>query len=104
MTAIEMDGLETDELEGHEFKTDERIITIPEAGNGQRVDKFLAEALPDFSRSYLQKLLKDGLVLANGKKVKPNYKLSTGEILSVTLPENEELNIEPEDLPVEVLY
>ena len=80
------------------------MITIPEDGNGQRVDKFLAEALPDFSRSYLQKLLKDGQVLVNDKEVKPNYKLSTGEILSVSLPENEELNVEPEDLPVEVLY
>ena len=104
MTAFEKDELDTDELEERELATNESIITIPEGINGQRVDKFLAEALPDFSRSYLQKLLKDGQVLANGKEVKPNYKLSTGEILSVSLPENEDLNVEPEDLPVEVLY
>ena len=104
MTAFEKDELDTDELEERELATKERIITIPKGINDQRVDKFLAEALPDFSRSYLQKLLKDGQVLANGKEVKPNYKLSTGEILSVSLPENEDLNVKPEDLPVEVLY
>lgn len=114
MTAFERDELETDELKTDELKVHElemeehmfaeRRITIPEDGNGKRVDKFLAEALPEFSRSYLQKLLKDGQVLANGREVKPNYKLSTDEILSVSLPENEDLNVEPEDLPVEVLY
>ena len=104
MTAFERDAFDSDELEGNGSETEERMITIPKDGNGQRVDKFLAEALPEFSRSYLQKLLKDGQVLANGREVKPNYKLSTDEILSVSLPENEDLNVEPEDLPVEVLY
>lgn len=109
MTAFEKNGFDGDELEENEFEVRERMfekraITIPGNGDGQRVDKFLAESLPDFSRSYLQKLLKDGQVLANGRAIKPNYKLSAGELLSVSLPENEDLNVEPEDLPVEVLY
>ena len=45
---------------------------------GERIDKFLGENLDDLSRSYIQKLLKDGLILVNGKKVKANYKLNEG--------------------------
>ena len=41
---------------------------------GVRIDRYLADVCPDFSRSYLQKLLKDQMVSVNGKVVKANYK------------------------------
>lgn len=85
-------------------EVDTQFFTISPAAAGERIDKFLTEALPDFSRSYLQKLLKDGFVTINGKTIKPNYKLSEGDALAVSVPENQELNVEPENLPVEVLY
>ena len=47
-----------------------------ESAAGQRIDKYLSEQLADLSRSYLQKLLKDGGVEVNGKTVKSNYKLA----------------------------
>lgn len=98
------DAAEATASEMEELNREILFFTVSETDKGQRIDKFLTDILPDFSRSYLQKLLKDSLVLANGKAVKPNYKLSAGEVLSVRLPENEDLDLEPEDLPVEVLY
>ena len=69
-----------------------------------RVDKYLSEQLPDVSRSYLQKIIKDGQVLANGKPVKANYKVSQGDEIELEIPEAVEPEIEPEDLPLDILY
>ncbi|MDY3919384.1 MAG: RluA family pseudouridine synthase [Candidatus Limivivens sp.] len=71
---------------------------------GQRIDKYLSDLLPDLSRSYLQKLLKDALVLADGKAVKANYKLTGDEELAVTIPDAQEPDILPEDIPLDILY
>lgn len=60
---------------------------------GERIDKFLGENLDDLSRSYIQKLLKDGLILVNGKKVKANYKLNEGDQIDVEVPDPEPLDI-----------
>lgn len=91
-------------FEKEDYETEEQFFTISEDSSGERVDKFLADVLPEFSRSYLQKLLKSGLVLADNRPIKPNYRLLAGEKLSISLPENEDLDVVPEDLPVEVLY
>ena len=52
-----------------------------------RLDKYLAEQFPEQTRSYLQKLIKDGEVLVNGKQVKTGYQLSCGDEVSVNIPE-----------------
>ena len=64
---------------------------------GERIDKFLGENLDDLSRSYIQKLLKDGLILVNGKKVKANYKLNEGDQIDVEVPDPEPLDIAAEN-------
>ena len=64
---------------------------------GERIDKFLGENLGDLSRSYIQKLLKDGLILVNGKKVKANYKLNEGDQIDVEVPDPEPLDIAAEN-------
>lgn len=69
-----------------------------------RIDKFLSEKLPDLSRSYLQKLIKEKEVLVNGKPVKANYKISAGEQISICIPELKEPDILPEDIPLHILY
>ena len=72
--------------------------------NGQRIDKFLSETLPEYSRSFIQKVVKDGGVLVDEKCVKSNYKLSTGQILKLNVPELVEPDIVPEDIPLDILY
>ena len=63
-----------------------------ESATGQRIDKYLSGQLADLSRSYLQKLLKDGGVEVNKKPVKSNYKLSEGDQIRLEVPEA----VEPE--------
>ena len=72
--------------------------------NGQRIDKFLSETLPEYSRSFIQKVVKDGGVLVDEKCVKSNYKLSTGQILKLNVPELVEPDIIPEDIALDILY
>ena len=71
---------------------------------GDRIDKFLSCRLEEVSRSYIQKLIKEGHVSVNGKPVKANYKLGAGDKISVEIPEAKEPDILPEDIPLDILY
>lgn len=81
----------------------QRLTVSPEDA-GVRIDKYLAEQLPDITRSYLQKLLKDGSVQMNGKPVKASTKTAAGALIALTIPEPEEPEILPEDIPLDILY
>ncbi len=60
--------------------------------------------MPDITRSYLQKLLKDGSVQMNGKPVKASTKTAVGALIALTIPEPEEPEILPENIPLDILY
>ena len=69
-----------------------------------RIDKVLADELAGNSRSYIQKLIRDGNILVNGKSVKANYKLTEGEEIHVCIPDPEILSIVPENISLDILY
>ena len=69
-----------------------------------RLDKYLADQFPEQTRSYLQKLIKDGEVLVNGKNVKAGYALSKGDEVSVNIPEPKELDVEPQKMDLDIVY
>lgn len=69
-----------------------------------RIDKYVAENAGDLTRSYIQKLIEDGLILVNGKQVKSNYKVSEDDQITVEIPPPVDLNIEPEDIPLDIIY
>lgn len=71
---------------------------------GERIDKYLTECCPDLSRSFLQKLLKSGLVEVNGKAVRSSYRLSAGETVCFEVPEAVEAEIKAENIPLDILY
>lgn len=71
---------------------------------GERIDRFLAEKLDNLSRSYIQKLVKEGNVSVNGSTVKPNYKICADDKICVQVPEPETLDILPENIPLDILY
>lgn len=71
---------------------------------GLRIDKYLACHLPDLSRSHIQKLIRDNLVIVNQKPVKANYRLSLNEQIEVMIPKPEEPEILPENIPLDILY
>lgn len=71
---------------------------------GTRLDQFLSERLEDRSRSYIQKIIKGGAILVNEKATKANYKLRLNDAVTVTIPEAEEMSIEAENIPLNIVY
>ena len=71
---------------------------------GIRIDKVLTLELPEYSRAYIQKLLEEQAVLVNNNTVKANYKLKINDTIDIIVPEPEELNIEAENIPLNVVY
>lgn len=84
------------------METKEIIVT--EAGNGVRADKYLSEVLTELSRSFIKGLFDDGSVLINDKKEKGKLKLKEGDKILITIPEIEELKVEAEDIPLDIVY
>lgn len=70
---------------------------------GVRLDVFISENA-DVTRSAAQKLICDGNVSVNGKEVAKNYKLNKGDCVEIEIPEAEILSVEPEDIPLDILY
>ena len=58
-----------------------------------RIDKYLTKQLEDFSRSKVQQLISEGLVFVNDERIKSNYKVENGDVITVTIPEPEEIDI-----------
>ncbi|WP_028236226.1 RluA family pseudouridine synthase [Pseudobutyrivibrio sp. MD2005] len=84
---------------------DEFNLSIEDSSDeGIRIDKYLASALPEKSRSYYQKAIDSGFVLVNGKQVKSKYQTKLGDEIVVSIEPVKEIDIEPEDIPIDILY
>ncbi len=70
----------------------------------ERLDKWISGALPDLSRSYIQKCIKDGNILVNQRPQKASYRLKTDDEIVFDIPKAAEPAIEAEDIPLSVLY
>lgn len=77
-------------------------IAIEEEQN-KRIDSYLSEKL-DFSRSKVAKMLKDKVILVNGKSVKNSYTLKKDDIIKIGEYKEEEISIEPENIPLDIVY
>ena len=91
---------------------DERFDAVAEAAeasvyvadsDGDRLDKFVAERM-EISRSQAQRLIEDGSVSVNGKLPAKNYKMKSGDSVEVQIPENEDCDALPEDIPLDVVF
>lgn len=78
----------------------ELIVNISD----KRVDSFIAGELEELSRSYIQKIIKKGLVKVNDKKIKSNYIVNDGDKILIQFPEPENLEVEPQDIPISIIY
>ena len=83
---------------------DQKLIQASAEHSGIRIDRFLSEQLPEHSRSYIQKLIKDGQVSIEGKAVKSNYKITGSEEIALLIPDQVIPDILPEDIPLDILY
>lgn len=74
-------------------------------GLHQRLDRYLAEALPDFSRSHAQKLIEQGKIQVNGQVcTSKKLMVQVGDRLHITIPDAQPLDLQPEDIPLDILY
>jgi len=64
----------------------------------------LTEAGKNYSRSYIQKLFDEGLVIVNGVVRKKNYKLSVGDVVEIRIPPVKEIELEGENIPLDIVY
>ena len=82
----------------------ERRVILQADRAGVRVDKYIAEAVPDLSRAAVQRLMDEGRILVNGSAVKPSHRLELGDTISVLIPPPKTTEIVAETIPLDVVY
>ena len=82
----------------------EQVIELRVGEGGQRLDKHVAQMVPDLSRSRAQKLIEEGLVTVNGGIAKPSYRVEVGDLVVVRIPPPETLEVWPESIPLDIVY
>ncbi|MBE6770776.1 MAG: RluA family pseudouridine synthase [Ruminococcaceae bacterium] len=79
-------------------------IVIHEDSAGERLDKILSNMLCEYSRSFVQGLFSDGLVTCKGKSVSKSFKPKNGDIIEFSVPEPKEISLEPQNIPLDIMY
>lgn len=83
---------------------EELRFQITEEWEDERIDKCINGLIDSLSRSFIQKLIKDDQVFVNGKAVKANYRVKAEDEIVFNIPESVEPDIEPENIPLTILY
>ena len=81
-----------------------RTLTAGPAAAGQRLDRWLAAACDDLSRSALQSLIEEGRVTVDGRPANKKNKLRGGETITLTLPDPQPIEAQPQNIPLEIVY
>ena len=83
---------------------DAMIITVDEGSAGERIDKVICAFAKELSRSSVQKMAESGAVSVGGKPVGKNYKVKPGDKISLVIPKPRELELMPENIPLDIRY
>lgn len=86
------------------FNKKQVTLNVKDESIGERLDRFVSSSLTELSRTLIQKLIDENLILVNKKSSKSGYKLRENDVIFVTVPELEEIRIEPEDIELDVAY
>lgn len=81
--------------------TEESLTITDQEG---RLDKVVAEAFTDYTRTQMSKWIDDGILTVNGETKKAKYKVHAGDVISFVVPEPVVLDIKPENLPLDIVY
>lgn len=69
-----------------------------------RLDKYVSNLESDLSREAIQRMIKAGNILVNGKKEKPSFKVSNGDTLTIEPEEVKEIDLKPQEMPLNIIY
>lgn len=86
---------------------EDRIITlaVSEDSGGTRLDAYISSQIEELSRNYAQQIIETGCVSVNGKEeLSKKAKVKSGDSIEIDYPEPETLNVEPQDIPIEIVY
>ena len=86
------------------MNSDSFTFIVEEDQAGQRIDTAVSLVNDDLTRSAVQKLLLLGLVTVDGKPIAKNFKVKSGNVVKVTIPEPTLLNVEPQDIPLDIVF
>lgn len=78
-------------------------LTISE-NSDIRIDKLISDSIPELSRSFIQQLITEQSILVNGKSCKSNYKCRENDIIDIVYEEQKELDVVPENIPLNIVY
>ncbi len=82
-----------------------RVISIEDWPQpGVRLDSFVRERLPDLTRGAVQRLIEEGFLTVNQRKVKASYHPRQGDVIHITIPEAEPSAVQPQEIPLEILF
>lgn len=81
-----------------------RTMELVADRSGERLDTFIARRQPELSRSRARHLVDEGLVTVDGKQVKPSVKVNNGAVVTVSVPPPVEMELEPEEIPLNIIY
>ncbi len=80
------------------------VWTVPPDADGERLDRWLADQLPELSRARIQSLIHDGAVQLGGRVAKPSAKLTTGTQVTIEIPPDRSASVEPEPMDLVILH
>jgi len=82
----------------------EFTFNVSEDYEGERIDKYLTELIPEFTRTFIQKHIEEKKLTVNGKVVKSNFRISAGDKIYFECPEAVVPDILPENIPLDIVY
>lgn len=82
----------------------EKTLIVANNSVGGRLDRFVSASLKDLSRTLIQKLIDENLILVNKKSSKPGYRLKTNDKVFVSIPDLEETKVEPEKIKLDIVF
>ena len=82
----------------------EIILKVDSSSEGMRLDKYISSSCGEFSRSYIQKIITDGLVSVNGRQASKGLKVSAGDEVTFIPPEPVKLEAKPQNIPLDIVY
>ena len=80
------------------------ILNAEKSDTGQRIDKYISGNTENLTRSAIQNLIEKSKITVNGKSVSKNYKLRDGDNIEIEIPEPENLDVKPENIPLDIVY